>query len=262
MAVGNSSILVYLGEWDQADRTIAEFDGHDLATPVRVPLGHVKAMLHACRGQIEAAEAVLEELAPVYPLVDDPRVEGWRLSTRAFVRWMAGRLDEAYDDGIACAQLARDGAEVGAEFAGHVAVALGDPARARQALELLRSRPVHGHVSATAAVQLEAGIHALEGDRAAAVAGYRSAIAFYRSRELRLSMALALCDYAILARPDEPEAEAAAEEARAILTDLGSPPLLERLETGLAAAAETGIVRRRVAVDSDGAERAVESAAG
>jgi len=196
----------------------------------------------------------------VYALVDDPRVEGWRLGALAFVHWMAGRLEEAYNDAIACARLGEDGAETGADFAGHVALALGDPTRARLALDLHRARELHGRLLSTAEVLLQAGISALEGDRAAAATDYRSAIAFYRSRDLRLLLGLALCEYAVLGRPDRPELDAVAEEARAILTALGSPPLLRWLETGLA---DQGTVDRAEgdAVRGDGAEGVVESAA-
>ena len=264
MASGMTSIDVYTGEWEKADRTIAEFEGRDLAVPVKVPLGHARAMLHASRGQIDAAETLLAELEPVYPSVDDPRIEGWRLSTRAFVHWMAGRLEEAYAEAIACARLGEDGAEVAAEFAGHAALALGDPARARQALDLHQARRSHGRVPAAAGLQLEAGVRALEGDRAGAVAGYRAAIAAYRALDLRLLLGLALSEYAVLARPDQPEADAVVEEARAIFTALGSPPLLDRLEIGLADAAAAGD-RGRVAdgaVGTESVEHAVESTAG
>ena len=44
MASGMTSIDVYTGEWEKADRTIAEFEGRDLAVPVKVPLGHARAM--------------------------------------------------------------------------------------------------------------------------------------------------------------------------------------------------------------------------
>ncbi|MFI5225738.1 MAG: AAA family ATPase [Candidatus Limnocylindrales bacterium] len=264
MITGMSSILVYVGEWGKADRAIAELEGRDLAIPAQLTLGQVRAMLHAFRGEIDAADALLDDIEPLYTNSDDPRVEGWRLSTRSIVHWMAGRLEEAYADGIACAQLGEDGAEVGAEVAGDAALALHDPARAQEALDLHRARHQHGRVPKTAEIQLEAGIRALEGDRVAASAGYRSAIAFFRDRDMRLPLALALSDYAVLARPDQREADAAATEARAIFTALGSPPLLARLETGLAEAAAAGAPRRVAdgAVGTESVEHAVESTAG
>ena len=49
---------------------------------------------------------------------------------------------------------------------------------------------------------------------------------------------LTALEFATLVGPDEPESAAAADEARAIWTRLGSPPLLARLDEGLARWAE------------------------
>ena len=82
---------------------------------------------------------------------------------------------------------------------------------------------------------IRAGIAALEGKRAEALAGYRDAFAGWRALGLAWDEALAVIDAVTLLGPDEPELKAAAEWARATLTRLGAKPYLERLEEALVA---------------------------
>ena len=178
---------------------------------------------------------------------------------------MAGRLEEAYRRGD---RLARGSVRMARRWQPN---SPGMP-RSRSATRLELGRPSIFIRLADLTVgsrrqpgcSSRPGSRALEGDRAGAVAGYRAAIAAYRALDLRLLLGLALSEYAVLARPDQPEADAVVEEARAIFTALGSPPLLDRLEIGLAGAAAAGD-RGRVAdgaVDTESVEHAVESTAG
>jgi hypothetical protein len=89
---------------------------------------------------------------------------------------------------------------------------------------------LHGPALDAERRSLVAGIAALEGRTADAVAGYREALR--RFRELRSDFDHALCalEFALFV-PHESEAHEAGEEARRIFERLGARPMLERLAT-------------------------------
>jgi hypothetical protein len=167
-------------------------------------------------------------------MMDDPRVAGSGRFDDCFVATVAGRLTDAYESGMAGVALGYEAALYNAEWATRAALWLGDPARVRVALELYEARPDRGRVVAATRQTLRAGLHALLGERDAAMAAYRDAIRRWREMDVPFMLGLCLLDFATLVGPREPEARAAADEARAIFTRLGSPPLLARLDAGLA----------------------------
>jgi hypothetical protein len=111
---------------------------------------------------------------------------------------------------------------------------MGDAPRARRASELLDVTPERGRYIANLRLSLHAGVAALEGDRDQALVTYREALRKWRDLDAPLDEAWTGVEFAILLGPDEPEAIAAGEAARAYWTRLGSPPMLARLEEGLA----------------------------
>jgi hypothetical protein len=77
-----------------------------------------------------------------------------------------------------------------------------------------------------------AGVAALAGRRAEAIAVYRDALRGWRALGLAFDEAMAILDMAILLAPSEaemPEAGAAVAAAREILTRLDARPFIERL---------------------------------
>jgi len=165
--------------------------------------------------------------------IDDPRAPAGKLLLAAFVHACAGRLMEAHEAAMAGAAMPVEPGLDCAEWATHTALWLGDAARARAALALFEGRPERGRVVAAKRQMLQAGVRALEGDRSAAITGYRDAIRSWRDMDVPFFLGLTLLEFATLVGPREPEARAAADEARAIFTRLGSPPLLARLDAGL-----------------------------
>jgi tetratricopeptide (TPR) repeat protein len=227
-------LAMWVGEWGEADRMIAEIDPTELPAPLAVAFAESVAILQAFRGEIEEADRTLAGVAPLRAAIDDPRVANWQHLTESQVDLLACRLDEAYAAGLASAALGMEGSVYGAEQAVRAALWMGDAKRARKALELHLASPERGRMLAADRLCLAAGVRALEGDVGAALRDFRAAVEAYRNLDLPVSLAFCLLSFGILLGPDVPEARAAADEARDIFTRLGSPTLLARLDDGLA----------------------------
>jgi len=77
---------------------------------------------------------------------------------------------------------------------------------------------------------LHAGLLALEGRADEAAQGYVAAARRWRELETWFELALSQFDFAAMIGTNDPDAKAAAEEAREIFTRLGAKPMLQRLE--------------------------------
>jgi hypothetical protein len=223
----------YTGEWDEADRILAEMAATDLPTAGKVTWASVSANLLSFRGETDEAAARLAEVAEAR-LGDDPRNPGWKANDEAFVELMAGRVEQAYATLIdRAAENLTEVAVFAGEWASRAALWNEDAVRARRASQLYDAVPERGRFVATIQLALRSGVKALEGDREGALAGYREAIRLFRDMDVEFYAALSNLELAIVLGPDEPEAVAAGEEARAYWTRLGSLPLLARLDEGL-----------------------------
>ena len=87
---------------------------------------------------------------------------------------------------------------------------------------------------------VEAAVAALAGRRDEAINGYRVALDRYREHGMRFSFALTVLEIATALGPDAVIGLGATEEARDILAELRSEPLLERLDALMGAASVEG----------------------
>ena len=118
-------------------------------------------------------------------------------------------------------------------IAARAALWAADQGAARELIGRLEPPVDRGRAIALDLATLRAGLAALEGRRAEAIAGYREALRGWRSLGLAFDEALAGLDLAILLAPTEremTEAPAAIATARETLARLGAPPLLARLD--------------------------------
>ncbi len=101
-------------------------------------------------------------------------------------------------------------------------------------LASLEATHAHGPAITLHKATIRAGIAALEGRSADALAAYRDALRGWRDAGLPVLEAMTAIDMATLLDPSLPEVQAAATRAREILGGLGAMPFLERLESALA----------------------------
>jgi tetratricopeptide (TPR) repeat protein len=227
---GRVGLAIWVGEWAEADRMLAEVDLTELAPSLVVSFTEDIALLHAYHGEFEQATQALAQVAPLRTQYDDPRVAGWGRLIDSHIHLLAGRLEEAYESGMAAAVIGLDASIYGAEHAARAAFWLGDAERARAALQAHLARPERGRLVAADRLFMSAGLRALDGDRRGALPDLRSALAVYRDLGIAVFLGLDLMSLAYLMEPGSAEARAAIDEAREIFTRLGAPPILERLD--------------------------------
>jgi hypothetical protein len=138
----------------------------------------------------------------------------------------------------------------------HAALLAEDPATARLALDRLVRTGAHGRAVDVDRLAIAAGLAALDGQRSQAIAGYRAAIAGWRDLGLPWDEALTSIEFVRFIGPDEPEAIAAADAARAILERLEAVMVLRTLDASIelgrarsASSAAAGALERRASAD-------------
>jgi class 3 adenylate cyclase len=227
--------LLEIGRWDEAAALIDEFaeaDATHLGNTFDFFQG--KMFYQGLRGDDEAARRTLDLVAPNAATLSLPQVATSLKLIEAYLDSFAGRLDRAN-------KLARevmdgdpdDAAARCAYVACTVALLRRSPADAETAAARLAVAGYPGRVILAWRKEASAIAAALTDRSDEALAGFRDAAGIWRDLEAELYLGLCLTNMAIALPPTEPEAAAAADEAREIWTRLGSPPLLSRLEDGL-----------------------------
>jgi class 3 adenylate cyclase/tetratricopeptide (TPR) repeat protein len=228
------------GEWELALaelRREAELcDGDDLMV-VRAGL----MMLDAERGiDVSATESELDAYAEDQLARGEPR---WRSDVdtyRAIVTFAAGRYGEAAAGFMAQGRVDPMNASGAYGMATLAAMLARDVVATREALTALEGTGKHGAIVKLERRRAVAGIAALEGRHAEALAGFRGVQEELRSMDLPYLLALTDLVMCELLDPALPEVTAAAEEARAIFARLGAQARLDRLAEALARGATPG----------------------
>ncbi len=124
-------------------------------------------------------------------------------------------------------------------MAARAALLARDAASAAADLEALEATGVHGPAIEARETSIRAGLAALDGRPADALALYADAIRGFRDLGVPLDEALTAIEMATLLDPALPEVRAAADAARAILTRLRAQPFLDRLDVAMRVRRET-----------------------
>jgi hypothetical protein len=115
-----------------------------------------------------------------------------------------------------------------------VAVLAGDAAMAERALATLDAIGTRGRATDGDRATIRAGLAALAGDPAAAMAGYRTAMGIFQGLDLDWDRALLAHEAAWMLGATDPEIAAWVSDARTILRRLGAVPMLDRLDEAVA----------------------------
>ena len=239
LMVGNSvSCAIRLGEWDWAAALLEEWSAVDVPSSARIEMIADQAILNALRG-IDPTEGIAS-MDPLIVGLTDRQYDSYRQSAMAWVALAAGRLAEAQAAARGAVETTSYFGPMAWPVASRAALWEGDALAVRDLLDRLVREPSRGSAMSADVQTIRAGLAALEGRPAEALAAYREALRAWQGLGLAWDEALCSIDMTTVLDPADPEVKAAAETARSILTRLGARPMLERLDSALAGPRHAG----------------------
>ncbi|CAN5718265.1 hypothetical protein BH24CHL5_BH24CHL5_07280 [soil metagenome] len=239
--------LVYLGEWAEAERLIAELDETPRSEQGALEYVQTKVIYLSLRGDFESVDRLLEGLRPLMDRASLATMKVYMQELEGQVHVLRGELGQGHR--LLVEAMHSDNSNAGAEaasWAASVALWMGEPERAREAAQRLLDMRAPGRMFRLLSGQARAHLAALDGRMEEALALYRETANGWRDSGVTLALGLLLTDMAVALDRSDPEVAAAADEAREIWTRLGSPPLLARLDqpAPIRRAAPSGAVQR------------------
>jgi class 3 adenylate cyclase/tetratricopeptide (TPR) repeat protein len=218
-----------VGEWTWALEVLDEALAEDFESSDRAELLTTSIQFHALLG--DPTHELVAEMERLLGGATDPMrivTLDWAKAWVAFTEGRLGEARERWRRGIELLGLPED-----LPYPARAALWDRDADAVRADLADLDASGVHGPALEAGRTTIRAGIAALEGRTADALALYRQALRAWRDLGLAWDEAVCGVDMAPLLDVSEPEVRAAAETAREILTRLGAKPVLDRLEAAL-----------------------------
>jgi tetratricopeptide (TPR) repeat protein len=249
--VNNLGYTAFLtGDWDEALEHLDAQLTEDIEGTDRIALLGNSVDVHASRG-----EDVAERLTELRRLLDEDPLRSTTGDVDDAVGNAAMADGRLHDARTAWRHLADQDAINAPEFiyrAARPALWERDVEAARSDLAALDATGVHGSVVELHRMTIRAGLAALEGRSADALAEYREALRGWHDLGLAWDEALTGIDMATLLDPSQPEVRTAAESTRQILVRLGAKPFVERLHAamGRSTSAELSTGRAAESVES------------
>jgi len=225
-----AEFAIVLGEWDDARSAIAEVDALSLETEVwRFFRDSDVGLLAGLSGDHAESRRLFDDVEAHDQAGEYVHRRATSLWHRALVSLANGDFEDAYRDAEGAVAVDPSGinSPSALQITARAALWLRDPERAAKAFEAMGA--FRGRLMAAMRDTTEAGLAALNGRREDAAARYEGALRAWRTLEAPLDLALCQMDMVLLLA-GHPSAEAAADEARDLLTRIGATPLLARLD--------------------------------
>jgi len=231
---GNASICALrTGDWDWVAALLDEWLAIDTDFTQQAEFFVDRAILRTLRGGDATADVEEATRLRVAGGITDPQWESYEHWATAWAAFVEGRYNEARRLGTHAVGLTTYFAPLAYPLVIRSALYAGDAPGAATTLALMDASGYRGPALSADRLVATAGIDALEGRGASAVAGYREALRAYRQLGLAFDEATAAVDVATLLPADErdaPDIVVAIAAARETLERLGSRPFLERLD--------------------------------
>ena len=231
--IGNAGEdAVRLGDWDWIGTELASYEDVDLPVTHRLGASFSAAVVSILRNApgVEAEFARLQDLIAGF---SDNDFSSSADDLRGWSALAGGDFAAARDAWLRQG----DGSDTNAPFAypraGMAALLAHDAAGALDALERLTLNGTRGRVIDVERTTIDAGIAAIGGRTAEAVAGYRAALSAWGEMGLPWDQAWATWTAAETLGPSVPEVRAWGAAARSILEQLGATPVIGLLDRAL-----------------------------
>jgi tetratricopeptide (TPR) repeat protein len=219
------------GEWEWA---LSELDTAlqlDIDDTTRLTLRGAKEFYQLLRGRSHDSE--FDELLAAVEVLDDHDVAAGAFDLRAYAALAKGDWRAAHDLWLQVIGRSDLNAPYVMPRAAHAAIMAGDGPAARSAIEKLDAIGTRGRAVDADRAAVKAGLAALDGETAAAISGYRTAIAAWRDLGMPFDEAMGILS-AVTRLGAEVPAEWI-EAARATFTVLEAAPLLALLDAAVGA---------------------------
>ncbi len=229
------------GEWDWAIAELEPMRADDVDPLTRAVATSDLILIRAARGlPVNDLMAELEAATDQPGDLVKPVGLAW---SAAWIAFAAGRYEEARRESHRYADLWNQGVAEGALLAARCAVLAGDAHGAARDLGQGDVAGRRGRSIDADRTAIRAGIAALDGRPAEALALYREALRTARDLGVAWDEALDVIDMATVLDAADPEVRAAADRAREILARLGARPFSERLDAAMARHLEPVVAR-------------------
>ena len=215
------------GEWAWAIHELDNAATLDIDAASRRAILFGRAAYHALLGRL--TEADIAEMERVTEGYDDVDVDVGALEIRALMAMGEGNWRAAHDAYQAMAERSRLNAPYVLPTMGWLAVLAREPALARASVDRLQELGTRGRATEAGRNAALAGVAALDGDRAAAVAGFRQSLATVQELGLPYDAALITMVAVSCLGADDPETLGWATRAADFLDEVGATPLATTL---------------------------------
>ncbi len=232
------AVHLYAGRWQEAERIGVELLEESEQRPGAEDLHSALALLHALRGELDAARASLDRMAP-WTQSDDDEFRALYAGLAIIVRLAEGSAEQALDLGqeslphaVAALGPSNEAVRTAWPATLEAALQLGRLADAHRLVALLAEQPP-GHIPPYLSAQLARGralIYAAEGRHDAVEAELVAAIAAFGELGYRYWLGVAQTDLAqwLIGQGGGEAASALLEEAITIFQSLGAAPAAAR----------------------------------
>jgi tetratricopeptide (TPR) repeat protein len=226
------------GDWAWAIEELEAAIDLDLDESTQLTLRAALALLQCLRGQL--APDVLQNILAGISRLEDSDTKATAFDLQAHDALLRGEYRSAYENHMLVIGISDLNAPYSLPRAGHAAVLAGDVDGARAALAQLDALGTRGRAVDADRAGIRAGIAAIEGDPAAAVAAYRTAIEAFRDLGLPWDEALTALSAAKRIGPDAPGVREWVETARATFIRLEAAPILGLLDDAMGVRPDDG----------------------
>ncbi len=228
------------GEWQWA---IDEIEGAlqlDIDDGARLALEGVEAFFGVVQGN--SSEDELESLLARLAVLEDRDVAASKHDLLGYLALTRGDFLEAHGHWMQVVGVSSLNTPYCLPRAANAAVLAGDAQAARAALAQLETLGTRGRAIEADKSAIRAGIAAIEDNRQAALAGYRTAIMAWRDLALPWDEAMAGLSAVTRLGTDAPGVSDWVDSARAIYRRLDAAPMLALLDAAVAAGGHGGVV--------------------
>ena len=240
-----------LGDWAWCLAQADVFAGDEVPLGYRLGFAETRMAIAAYQGDLEGAFRQRNEIEAQLPAEGDPQSHFYHAFNAGLLRTLSGDPDAGYRTVMAALPtMSGTWAMSGHIVAGTHALLAGDEAALRVVREGWRSVGVRGRVADVSTTAFDAAIDVFEGRVAAGAAGFRSAIEVLDQLGFRVDRALMLTAAVGLLGVDEPYGRVAADQARALIAELGSPTMLALLEGAIERGPRASATSRAAAAPS------------